>query len=282
MTVRATVAPLPKPGYVYAMGNATLPGLLKIGHTHRPPHRRARELSRTAVPTPFEVEHARFFWSAPAAERRLHAQFSAQRISRRREFFGLNVEALASAIDGLTEVGVPATSSSEGPYGDEPWAWRVADPDWDRTLEGLEEQWAWGEEDARSADPAVRRQAWVRWEGLSASGWGEGSWRLAERLWASDPSLRGAQRAVWVLDAAHAQGVEGASFKAAWLRSFLDPERFRSPWERAVRHAAERWGAADERTGSWPAWALELWRSEQAQWPAHPTRRIDPDPTISG
>jgi hypothetical protein len=42
-------------GYVYILVNHSMVGLLKIGRTVRDSRARARELSTTGVPTPFQV-----------------------------------------------------------------------------------------------------------------------------------------------------------------------------------------------------------------------------------
>ena len=57
MAVRPPPPPgsTPDLGYLYILTNASMPELLKVGRTARDPHERARELSTTGVPTPFEV-----------------------------------------------------------------------------------------------------------------------------------------------------------------------------------------------------------------------------------
>ena len=43
-------------GYIYALSNGHMPGLLKIGVTERTPEDRAKELFTTGVPSRFKVE----------------------------------------------------------------------------------------------------------------------------------------------------------------------------------------------------------------------------------
>jgi len=48
------------PGYVYILINPSLPDLIKIGKSVRDPRKRARELSTTGVPAPFQVAFQTF------------------------------------------------------------------------------------------------------------------------------------------------------------------------------------------------------------------------------
>jgi len=50
------------PGYIYALVNASMPGLVKVGRTSRDPKDRAAELSgATGVATPFLVVYHEHF-----------------------------------------------------------------------------------------------------------------------------------------------------------------------------------------------------------------------------
>ena len=110
-------AVLARPGYVYVLANPSLPGWHKVGHTHRPPHRRARELSRTALPTAFEVSFARFFWDAPAAERAVHVQLgqATALTERRLEFFQIPLEDARRTVEALRDAGAVGGRVFPGP-----------------------------------------------------------------------------------------------------------------------------------------------------------------------
>jgi len=96
-------------GYVYAMTNEGMPGLVKIGMTCESPDERAKELSSaTGVPYPFKVIVCKKVYDPRAKEAAIHELLSALgfRINERREFFNCAlpiVDLLFALIDG-TEV----------------------------------------------------------------------------------------------------------------------------------------------------------------------------------
>jgi DNA segregation ATPase FtsK/SpoIIIE-like protein len=78
------------PGYVYALINPAMPGLVKVGRTARDPQGRVNELSApTGVPTPFELVFDILVADAAATEARLHESLtrSGYRVAENREFF---------------------------------------------------------------------------------------------------------------------------------------------------------------------------------------------------
>jgi hypothetical protein len=88
-------------GYVYALLNAAMPGLVKIGKTEREPEDRAKELSgATGIPTPFVVAYAEWFKDYTAAEDQVHALLEQKgfRVAQNREFFCAPVKAAIEAI----------------------------------------------------------------------------------------------------------------------------------------------------------------------------------------
>lgn len=88
-------------GYVYALLNSTIPGLVKIGKTERDPDERAKELSgATGIPTPFAVAYAEWFQDCSAAEDYVHALLEQKgfRVARNREFFCAPLKAAIQAI----------------------------------------------------------------------------------------------------------------------------------------------------------------------------------------
>lgn len=266
----------PHPGYVYVFANPALAGWHKVGHTYRPPHRRAEELSRTAVPQVYETAFARFFWDARAAEQAIHRRIEQEMPGvRRREFFQAPVPFLRSLIEAAPDPGLCRRAPPQEAYDpDEPWASRVADPDWDRSLEGLEEQWHWADEKMRMRDPEERRQGWRMLERLSSSGWAEASWRLAEAIFADQGNAVGAERAAWVAEAAEVQGLAGGALRAAWLRSWGSPEAF-AAWRRALDGAWVQWG---NRRGGPGRHLQETLDVERAIWGQHPDRALAQHP----
>lgn len=75
-------------GFVYLLGNESMPGLIKIGRTDRSPHLRASELSKTTgVPAPFFVYGYIEVEDSAAIEKAIHEDLKASRVNEGREFF---------------------------------------------------------------------------------------------------------------------------------------------------------------------------------------------------
>lgn len=77
-------------GFVYALVNSSLPGLVKVGKTTRLPSERVAELSgATGVATPFIVAFEQYFSDCDTAEEFVHITLERQglRQSNNREFF---------------------------------------------------------------------------------------------------------------------------------------------------------------------------------------------------
>ena len=88
-------------GYVYALINPSMPGLVKVGMTTRSPEERAQELSGgTGVPTPFVVVYHDFFVNCAEAESLVHSQLELQgfRLTANREFFSAESAAVIRTI----------------------------------------------------------------------------------------------------------------------------------------------------------------------------------------
>ena len=90
-----------KSGYVYILMNESMPGLIKIGRTIRDARERARELSTTGVPTPFQVAFEVFAEDCETLERRLQEELFDFRVAANREFFRYP---LAKAIQAVQEL----------------------------------------------------------------------------------------------------------------------------------------------------------------------------------
>jgi hypothetical protein len=89
-------------GYVYILANPAFPGKLKIGSTRLHPDARARQLSTTGVPAPFQAITYAEFEDELSAERELQAIFGSQRVHPRREFYEITVEEAQNALFHLS------------------------------------------------------------------------------------------------------------------------------------------------------------------------------------
>lgn len=74
-------------GYVYILVNSSMPGVIKVGRTLRDTRARARELSTSGVPTPFQVAFELFSEDHATLEARVHTELADFRVSPNREFF---------------------------------------------------------------------------------------------------------------------------------------------------------------------------------------------------
>ncbi|HEY4437309.1 MAG TPA: GIY-YIG nuclease family protein [Lelliottia sp.] len=98
------------PGYVYILINPSMPGLIKIGRTLRDSSMRARELSSTGVPTPFQVAFELFADHHEALETEMHLELTDFRINPAREFFRYPLD---KAIALLINLAKPVQNSVE-------------------------------------------------------------------------------------------------------------------------------------------------------------------------
>lgn len=88
-----------KAGWVYAVSNESMPGILKIGRTSREPEARLREMnSRTETPTPFRLEAVVRSANAAWTERAIHERLNGVRVNERREFFRLTPASALAAM----------------------------------------------------------------------------------------------------------------------------------------------------------------------------------------
>ena len=91
------------PGVVYVMRSGSH-GLdvYKIGKTRRPPDVRANELTRaTGVPTPFGVLASWEVGDIDVVEREAHRRLRPYRVSRRREFFRVQLSTIVEEISRI-------------------------------------------------------------------------------------------------------------------------------------------------------------------------------------
>jgi len=88
-------------GYIYALINPSLHGLVKVGKTVKEPEVRAKEISSdTGVPTPFIVAFKVFVSDCDSAELYLHSllQIKGFRINQHREFFNAPLEVIINSM----------------------------------------------------------------------------------------------------------------------------------------------------------------------------------------
>lgn len=96
-------------GFVYVLENWAVPGLVKIGKTHRDSKLRAREISRpTGVPGTYQVVYEIFSSDCDLLEKQVHAALSEFRSDG--EFFRVSAE---TAISGIEKIAMPAETYSD-------------------------------------------------------------------------------------------------------------------------------------------------------------------------
>lgn len=98
------------PGYVYILLNPSMPGLIKIGRTLRDSRMRARELTSTGVPTPFQVAFELFAEQHEALEAMVHNELNDFRVNPAREFFRYPLD---KTIALLLQLAKPPQNSAE-------------------------------------------------------------------------------------------------------------------------------------------------------------------------
>ncbi|QYA96843.1 GIY-YIG nuclease family protein [Streptomyces anulatus] len=85
-------------GFVYVQRNPAFPEMLKIGYTEQLAEDRARALSGTSVPYPFEVLFRVSTARASKVERAVHRLLAAHRVSANREFFRVSLDVAKNVI----------------------------------------------------------------------------------------------------------------------------------------------------------------------------------------
>lgn len=86
-------------GFVYVLGNTSMPGIYKIGMTEKAPMERLEQLSMaTACPTPFWLAMYIQVENPKDAEHQVHQELSHARINRSREFFRSSLREIGLAI----------------------------------------------------------------------------------------------------------------------------------------------------------------------------------------
>jgi hypothetical protein len=92
-------------GYVYALVNSSMPGLVKIGCSTNHPLERARQLSAsTSAATPFVVAFQRHISFPFRAEAAIHVALADYRINDSREFFRIPLHKAIEQIERFDEI----------------------------------------------------------------------------------------------------------------------------------------------------------------------------------
>jgi len=102
--IHARPGPTSKTGILYAMKSQSVDGI-KIGRTAGCPHKRAKDLSTTGVPTPFVVLYTTYrMKNSHAAEKKVFAELARNRISPQREFFRIGIKEAVEAMKRADEI----------------------------------------------------------------------------------------------------------------------------------------------------------------------------------
>ena len=105
-------------GYVYALENTAMPGLIKIGRSKNGGHSRAASMYKcdTGVPLPFSLIFECLFDDCIVGELAVHDYFKHERVNPSREFFMIDEQ---SAVMGIMnakgeEIGLITTEAEMG------------------------------------------------------------------------------------------------------------------------------------------------------------------------
>jgi hypothetical protein len=88
-------------GYVYILTNECIPNMIKVGRTKRDTVTRAREISTTGVPMPFEVAFEILSENYRRLEEEAHRSLAPYRVRTNREFFRCTLTDGASLLKDL-------------------------------------------------------------------------------------------------------------------------------------------------------------------------------------
>lgn len=106
-------------GFVYVLGNESMPGIYKIGMTLNHPKERVAQLSAaTACPTPFDLLAVIGCEDPRWTEMEIHKNLDAYRVNASREFFRVHPEVIQ---DQLRQYGDPSGDI----FWDGPLDWKI-------------------------------------------------------------------------------------------------------------------------------------------------------------
>lgn len=83
---------------VYVLTNESMPGLVKIGRTTNSVEQRIKQLDTTSVALPFQCFYAAEVKDSAFVESKLHLAFANARVRQNREFFRVDANQVAAAI----------------------------------------------------------------------------------------------------------------------------------------------------------------------------------------
>lgn len=86
------------PEIVYVLTNESMPGLVKIGRTTNSVEQRIKQLDTTSVALPFQCFYAAEVIDSAFVEGKLHLAFAHARVRQNREFFRIDANQVAAAI----------------------------------------------------------------------------------------------------------------------------------------------------------------------------------------
>jgi len=86
------------PEIVYVLINESMPGLVKIGRTTNSVEQRIKQLDTTSVALPFQCFYAAEVKDSAFVEAKLHLAFANSRVRQNREFFRVDANQVAAAI----------------------------------------------------------------------------------------------------------------------------------------------------------------------------------------
>jgi hypothetical protein len=93
-------------GYVYALSNESMPGLIKIGMTERTPEERLAEANLPDTfkpPLPYVIEIQKKVNNCKETEKKIHALLSDKRVNPHREFFKITIEELKVIFNAIED-----------------------------------------------------------------------------------------------------------------------------------------------------------------------------------
>jgi hypothetical protein len=91
-------------GYLYAMSNKSMPGILKIGMTERSIEERLKEANGTFTLIPFVVEISKYVSNFKEKERCIHQILQSKRVNPKKEFFQVTLEEIKPIFDLMDSV----------------------------------------------------------------------------------------------------------------------------------------------------------------------------------
>jgi hypothetical protein len=91
-------------GYIYAMSNKTMPGILKIGMTERTIEERLKEANGTFTLMPFVVEMSKKVLNCKEKEKCIHQILQSKRVNPKKEFFEVTIEEIKPIFDLMDSV----------------------------------------------------------------------------------------------------------------------------------------------------------------------------------